>query len=209
MEKGRVAVVTIWTPLEIVINRLIGLDPDASRRLAPLVGKVIGVEFRNLPLRWFLRVSDRALHFIDEPEHGVDTRLRGTPLALVAMGLRRGGTRGLFSGDVEVEGDLEVGRAFKRFLDELDIDWEEQLATFVGDTLAHQMGNTLRNASSWGRNVVQTLSIDAAEYFQEESRDLPLPSDVREFLDQVDQVRIDVDRLAARIDRLHHVLARR
>lgn len=193
---------TNWSPVEIVINRLIGLDPDAARRLAPLAGKVIGIEFRNLPLRWFLRVGDRAIHFIDEPARGVDTRLRGTPIALAAMGLSRGGTRGLFSGEVEIEGDLEVGRAFKRFLDDLEIDWEEQLAAFVGDTLAHHVGSAIRNAGTWGRNVAHTLSIDAAEYFQEESRDLPLPLEVREFLDQVDQLRIDVDRLVARIDRL-------
>lgn len=199
MEKVGVAIVTNWSPVEIVINRLIGLD--AACRLAPLAGKVIGVEFRNLPVQWFLRVSDRAIHFIDEPAR-VDTRLRGTPIALVAMGLSRSGTRGLFSGDVEIEGDLDVGRAFKRFLDDLDIDWEEHLAAFIGDTLAHHVGSAIRNAGAWGRNVAHTLSIDAAEYFQEESRDLPLPLEVREFLDQVDQVRIDVDRLVARINRL-------
>lgn len=198
---------TMWSPLEIVINRIIALDPEGASRLVPLVGKVIGIEFRNLPLRWYLRVGDRAIHFIDEPAREVDVRLKGTPIALMALGLSRGGTRALFSGDVEFDGDVEVGRAFKRFLDELDIDWEEQLSRVVGDSLAFRMGSAVRHAASWGRDAVQTLSLDAAEYLQEESRNLPLPLEVRDFLDQVDQLRVDVDRLAARVKRLQDTVA--
>jgi ubiquinone biosynthesis protein UbiJ len=101
---------------------------------------------------------------------------------------------------------MDTGRAFKSLLDNLDIDWEEQLSRVVGDVAAHQVGNVVRSAMAWGKQALDTLGRDAAEYFQEESEDLVRPAEVSEFLDQVDVLRDDAERLAARVNRLEQRL---
>ncbi|MDX1487875.1 MAG: hypothetical protein R3268_06730, partial [Acidiferrobacterales bacterium] len=103
---------------------------------------------------------------------------------------------------LELEGDVDLGRRFQRFLEGLDIDWEEQTAGVLGDVLAHKLGNVVRGMRIWRRNTTQTLSADIAEYLQQESRLLtPVPR-VEAFLEAVDILRADVDRLEARLRKL-------
>jgi len=193
---------TLWAPLEIAINRYLRLDPDCLPQLRKLDGKIVAVEFKGLPLKVYLRIADDRVYVLGEFEGTPDTCLRGTPLAMVKLGMSETSAKTLFQGDVEIEGDLETGRQFKTFLDTIDIDWEEQLSRLVGDVAAHQVGNLLRGSLVWGKQVADTLSQDAAEYLQEETQELPRPDEVDAFLAEVDSLRSDVDRLAARVNRI-------
>ncbi|MDH4133684.1 MAG: sterol-binding protein, partial [Gammaproteobacteria bacterium] len=71
-----------------------------------------------------------------------------------------------------------------------------------GDPVGHEVGRVLRGAFAWQRRVGETLLRNSAEYFQEESRLLPVRSEVEGFLNAVDGLRADVDRLSARVQRL-------
>ena len=71
----------------------------------------------------------------------------------------------------------------------------------LGDVAAHQIGNLLRGSFVWGKQVAATLGQDTAEYLQEEKQELPRPDEVNAFLAEVDILRGDVDRLAARVAR--------
>ena len=60
----------------------------------------------------------------------------------------------------------------------------------------------MRAAGRWGRQSADNLSLDLKEYLQEEARLLPSRYEIEEFLDQADTLRDDVERLAARVERL-------
>ena len=75
------------------------------------------------------------------------------------------------------------------------------LSRYVGDAAAHQIGNAVRDLMSWGRDAAERLSKDLAEYLQYESRDLPPRHEVQDFLNNVDKLRDDAERLAARLQR--------
>ena len=62
--------------------------------------------------------------------------------------------------------------------------------------------NLARGALSWGSQAAQALGRATADYLQEESRDLPPAAAVERFLEEVDRLRADSDRLAARVARL-------
>jgi len=97
---------------------------------------------------------------------------------------------------------VETGQAFKAILDEMDIDWEEQLSRLTGDTIAHQLGNTARRAAGVLRHGRRTLERDLGEYLQEELRVLPTRIETENFSADVSRLGMDTDRLAARIRRL-------
>lgn len=192
----------VCASLEAAVNRVLRLDPDTLARLTALSGKVIAVELRGLNTALYLVPEKSGLNVFSRFDGEPDTALRGTPLALARMGLEKHAGDSLFAGDVEIIGDTELGQEFREILDGLDIDWEEQLSLVTGDAVAHQIGNAVRSASAWGKKTLETLSRDAAEYLQEESRDLPNRGEVESFLTDVDELRSDVDRLEARIKRL-------
>lgn len=188
--------------LEAALNRYIALDPEGAARLAQLQGRLIGIELKGFGTRFYLIPGTADLQLFGAYEGEPDCLLRGSPLALARMGLAERKEDGLFAGEVEVEGDTRLAQEFGAFIAGLEVDWEEQLARLVGDPLAHRVGEGLRSVGQWGRKSADTLTQDLKEYLQEEARLLPTDYEVRAFLDRVDSLRDDVERLAARVERL-------
>jgi ubiquinone biosynthesis protein UbiJ len=192
--------------LEAALNRYLSLDPDAAARMAGLAGHCIAIELRGIDLTLFMLPGNEGIRIMDsiDAEDGVDTTLHGTPLALARLGLGSNTGKTLFSGDVTITGDVETGQAFKAILDDMDIDWEEQLSHVTGDVIAHQLGNMARRARRAISQGRATLEQDMGEYLKEELRVLPARIEVENFTADVNRLRSDADRLAARIQRLQH-----
>ena len=188
--------------LEAVINRYLRLDPDIGARLATLSGSSIGIDLRGLDLTLYIFPDEHGIQLKEQIEGEPDTVLRGTPLGMARLGLGGKTEKTLFSGDVVIEGDVETGQAFKGILDELDIDWEEQLSRLTGDVIAHQLGNTARLGRRAVRHGLAALEKDLGEYLQEELRVLPSRIETENFSADVTRISMDVDRLKARLKRL-------
>ena len=77
----------------------------------------------------------------------------------------------------------------------MDIDWEELLSRWVGDIAAHQLGKFGRSLREWAGETKRTLEMDISEYLREESDLVARQEDVAEFVDAVDTLRGDLDRL--------------
>jgi ubiquinone biosynthesis protein UbiJ len=72
----------------------------------------------------------------------------------------------------------------------------------TGDIVAHKVGEFVRSTVAWGKQAMDTLGRDAAEYVQEESRDVVNQYELETYMTSVDTLRSDVDRMDARIQRL-------
>ncbi len=193
--------------LEAALTTYLRLDPDSLPRAAALAGKAIAVELvfttagaAGPRLTLYLLPAADGIRVTDYYPGTLDVRVRGTPLEL-ANQFRRGSGEGMETG-VEVQGDTQLAKAFQELLGGIDIDWEEQLSRLVGDAVAHQIGNAVRELRAWGRQALATLFQNTAEYFQQETRDLPPSGALAAFMDAVDTLRSDTDRLEARLRRL-------
>jgi len=193
---------SLLSGLEAALNRYLRLDPDAVARMAALQPRSIAIELLPLQLILYLVPAENGVQLRSRLETGPDTVLRGTPLGLAQLGLGSDSGKTLFSGSVTIEGDVETGQAFKAILDDMDIDWEEQLSRLTGDVIAHQLGNTARRAAGVLRTGRRTLERDTGEYLQEELRVLPTRIETENFSADVSRLGMDTDRLAARIRRL-------
>lgn len=193
--------------LEWTLNRFLALDANTARQMGALEGKVIALHLRGLDLTLYVLPGANGLQLLDNYEGDADAVVSGTPLALMRMGLSQDASAVLFAGDVRIDGDTEVGQRLKRLLDGMEIDWEEQLSHWLGDAGARQTARAVRALHTWGRRTADHLGEDVAEYLHEESRQLPPTSEVTVWLDAVDVLRADTDRLQARVQRLQQALA--
>jgi ubiquinone biosynthesis protein UbiJ len=194
---------SVTAGLETALNTALRLDPETFKRLDKFSDKVIALEFRGLDLTLYLLPGPNGINLMSQYPAEPDTILSGTPLAMAKMALGPDASKVLFAGEVTIRGDVETGQRFKRVLDELDIDWEEQLSHYSGDIVAHKLGELVRATTAWGQQALNILGQDAAEYLQQEGQDLPLPAAVRQYLHEVDTLRDDTARLEARVARLH------
>lgn len=197
-----------WLDLiETAVGSLVKLDPEAMDRVAAMAGKVIAIELSGLALTVYCVPHQQGIHLLSVHDGDVHVRIRGTPLALLAMGGAPDPREATFSGDVEIIGDLALGRYLQSLLKSLSIDWEELLSSYTGDIVAHQIGNACRSVSTWLAQTRETLELNAAEYIRAEIDLVPERGDVREFLDAVDVLHADTDRLEARLRRLGRQVA--
>lgn len=187
--------------LEKVLNQCLQMDPETLAQVTQLEGKVIALEIQGVGKTIFLVPTATGLRVQSVFEGESDVTIRGGVFSLARLGLSDNPSS-VFGDGVEMTGDAHLGRKIQHILDSLDLDWEEQLSHLTGDVLAHQLGNTARDLFGWGRKTADTFGRDVAEYFQEESRDLVVRAELNQFLDSVDTLRSDVDRLDQRVKRL-------
>ena len=185
----------IWMFQQLVDSAL-AMDPQAQMYLDPLDQKVVEIRVTGFGLSVFLLVVDRSIQILANHDGDVDASVQGSPTALLALSRS---TKGLFSGEVKLEGDLEVARAVRTLLASLDIDWEEQLSKVSGDTIAHQLGRFHRRFFTTLSGTVTDLRRDSSDYLTEETAILTNPQYMSSFLDAVDDLRDDTERLDARV----------
>lgn len=192
--------------LRDAIARFLQLDPNSPRYLAPLTGKVIGL--RMTPWNWMVYLCPNAstIEILPSFPGQPDVTFSGTPLAFARLGLSQSPQATLFSGDVVVDGDMTTARRFQILFERLDIDWEAALARWTGRRLAQRLVADLRASHAWRVESVAALQANIAEYWQEESRELPAAAETDCFYADVDQLRADYDRLAARVTRLQGII---
>jgi ubiquinone biosynthesis protein UbiJ len=192
----------LFASLEQLLNQAINLDPDATSRLAPMQGQVIQLDLLGSGLTIYMIPEPQGFQILSHFEGQPDCLLRGSLLDLANMRSPADSADQLFNGSVTIEGDTALAQQFGEFFNSLDIDWEEQLSRLTGDIAAHQIGSMARGFMAWGKQLNQTVNLNLKEYLEEELRLLPGRYEMEPFLQNVDRLRDDVERLEARIQRL-------
>jgi ubiquinone biosynthesis protein UbiJ len=108
-------------------------------------------------------------------------------------------TKLIKSGQLDFAGDLSILQGVSRLFDKLDIDFEEVLSGYVGDAPAYQLNTRLKqfkaHAQSQFEQFTQTLSDAALDEKPIAVRKIMLLN----FVDEVGELRTNVDRLEARL----------
>ena len=190
-------------PLERIINHLLSLDGETLDDAAGLSGKVVQVELLNT------RQPVISLIF---REHGLqvdtgyadtgDVLIRGTPLDLLVYMRSSAGDRQTVTGNMEIRGDLGLAQDFQRLLRSFEVDWEEQAARLVGDTLARKASNIVAMGADFLQHLKSKIEMDLSEYALYETEVLPERDEVERFNNSVDALRDDLERLKQRFHKL-------
>ena len=193
--------------LEQALNALLRLDPGATKQLAKLHGQVVAVVLRGLALElYFVADESGQLQVLGQHEGTADAVISGSPFNLIRATDSQEGSAQLFAGDMSITGNTELAHQFSGILGNLDIDWEEHLSRVTGDIVAHKTGHAIREMAAWWRNNSERAQQNGREYLQEEVNILPEKQEVEAFFSDVESLRDDVARLAARITNLQQKL---
>ncbi len=186
--------------IESELNRCIGESTAARELLARLAGTSFAVHVEGLGITAVLR-SDGERLSVGSDAQAATAALRAAPFDLLRLA-NADGVSGVKRTRAELSGDLEVAERYARMLKLARPDLEEEVAKWLGDLPAHALGEAARGARAWLARAGAALRMNAAEYLQEESRALPAPLEAQAFYGDVERLRDDVERAAARLARL-------
>ena len=192
----------IASSLEKALKKYLQHDETSLDKLAALDGKVISIENTLPPFTLFLFPSINGIRISTDHKGEPDAIIRGNPVSLTALMTSTKSSDVMFSQHASLHGDTVIGQEFSNILKQIDFDWEEELSHITGDPIAHQIGRTVREFAEWGNQVRQSSHANVSEYLHEEIRLLPTRDELNHFLNGVDQLRNDTDRLEQRIARL-------
>ena len=189
--------------LELALNRALALDADTRAELSALDGRRVALTLTSPPLALAVTVAGDALKVgpvddADRADLSVTSTLGGL-LKQLPM-LRRDDAPPV--GQLRIEGDAELARRLQRLAERFDPDWGAPFAAVFGDVIGTQIANGFAFALRRAKVAAGEFAGSAADYLTEESRDVVGREELNAFHDDVDGVRDDVERLAARIARL-------
>jgi len=194
----------LTSTLENVLNRGLPRSPRARQLCAELAGRRVGIAISAVPSVYVLVESTGTSLKLSAVTGGTpadappDALVAGGPLSLLALS-GSAPEAVLQRGDVRIGGDAELAQKFRELALLLRPDLEEELSLVLGDVPAHQLGRFARAAFGWTRKAATTTVRNVAEYLGHERQDLVPRAEAEQFLQGVDTLREDVDRLAARI----------
>ncbi len=183
---------------EKMLNAALRYDPATRIGLAQLEGKILALQITAPALNFFVMPMDDELRLMGNWEGDVDTRITGSLLALAQLSQTE--SHNLKDSGVTVMGDLSLLADLQRLMKNLDIDWEEMLSQFTGDIIGHQTAQMIRGKFGWAKDRATSAQRLTGEFLTEELKLLPGKPELEDFYSQVDDLRLAVDRAAARVE---------
>lgn len=196
--------VALWS-MEKVINQIIQSDRYVLNKLAPFAGRSLEIETRspNFSIVVFFGFDRLSLSGISAELLNItpDAKVSGETKTLVNL-LTKNTPQPLTNSKIAVAGDAQFMQDIFQAIQSLDIQWADHLAPFLGDTVTHETDNFVRSFSSWSQDAGKKLKRNANDYIKEEARLAPLSSDIEKFSEDLDQLRLKIDRVTAKAEYL-------
>ena len=188
--------------VEAGLNRVLRLDGTALPRLQSLSGKVIVVQCQSPALELYILPSGDGLQLAAQWHAPADCTLTAPAASLARLALSREKTAVLHRPEVSLDGDSAVLLQLAGVLQDLELDWEYEISRWLGPVATTLLAGHLRSRVNLASHGAASLKQNLADYLAEESRTLVGQREADARFAELDQLKLALDRLEARIERL-------
>lgn len=184
---------------ESAVNRVLSLDSTAQARLAPLAGKVIAVACTMPAITVYVIPLETGIQLAKEWHAPADCTLSAPANLLLKLATSADKSAVLHHPDVDLDGNSAVLMELADILQGLELDWEYEVSRWLGPLPTALISGHLRSRRDWMVQSAQSLHLNTVDYLAEESRTLVgrIEADMR--FNEIDQLKLDLDRIDARI----------
>ncbi len=189
----------LFKPIEVALNAALHSDPETQEKWRDFNGRIIAITVQNFASTCYIQIDHGCCQLSNTATRDADLHITANSYHLLKL-IRE--PDHLFSSDIDIHGDVQFARQLQDCLNTFDFDWEAQIAAVTGDTLAYPIAQVFRQSHAWFNQSRQSLQRAIAEYLKEEATLLPDKSMIEPFLNDIDVLYADLERLEARIKRL-------
>ena len=184
---------------EELINGALDLDPASRLQLNKLAGRslLLNVQFPDIDILVYLDQDRVRLTPADDPHLQTTAGVKATSFDFIKQALRRDVP--IAQSGLHLDGDIFFLQELQQIGLQLEIDWEQGLSPLIGDIAAQQIGQGVRSLFNFAKKAAATFLQNSGEYLREEAQILPARWQVEDFIEEVQELRTDIERLEARI----------
>jgi ubiquinone biosynthesis accessory factor UbiJ len=193
------------------VNFLFSLADNHQQAIAPLNGKSIAIEVRDIQLDILVEFSDCQLYFV-EPKSKSDTFKADVTISGETSVFLQTAIQQMQSSEKEehmldgltFSGKIQVGQQLQSLMQQLSFDWEARLAEYTNDYFAVHAIKVLSALSEKLQHVIQTKKQNTQEVLVEEWRLTPSHYEIEAFIEKAQELSWSVDRVEALLKRIEH-----
>ena len=104
--------------------------------------------------------------------------------------------------NISVLGDAGLAQELYKTVLSLDVDWPSLLTPLIGHVVTNELHKNGESVIAWATQIKDTSHINFQDYVKEELKIFPHPEDLESFRDDIDLLRLRIDRVMARTDLL-------
>ncbi|WP_213135325.1 ubiquinone biosynthesis protein UbiJ [Citrobacter sp. FP75] len=188
--------------VENLLNTFLYRSPALKLARMRLQSKVLRVDLRGFSTPLVLVFSERQVDVLGAWEGEADCTVITHASVLPKLRDRQQLTTLIRSGELEVQGDIQVVQNFVALADLAEFDPAELLAPYTGDIVAEGVSKALRGGARFLYHTVQRQQRYVAEAITEEWRMAPGQLEVAWFAEEIAAVERAVESLAKRLEKL-------
>ena len=195
-----IATSILW-PAEKFVNLLIESDSHVKKHLASFCGKSMEIETFLPKLHLTIKFHDGGIRLND-----FETKLVGPPADVIISGdfdrllrllIERKRHR-FFNQHIKVTGDAELAQKLYDTLVKIDIDWAGILTPWLGHVLTNELHKKGGEVIDWSSQLNDSLNRNLQDYIKEEKRLAPSSDHLESLKDDIDLLKLRVDRVMAK-----------
>ncbi len=171
---------------ERLLNEALSYTAHGKDLFSGITGKVNGKSLRITshlpPFDIVLSSRDSQVHIVPatESDGATNAQVSGSLLALALLAADKN-PLDTYLGPVKISGDRMSFALLRQYLQDLEVDWEAWLATWVGDVPAHLAGKSVRHVGAWQEQTATRTADEMENYFRHELPAAPWREIVNEF----------------------------
>lgn len=201
---------SVLTALESLINPLlkqaIAQESAAAAAFEKLQGSCIEFQVTGLNLQLRMQVAGDGLYLYRQSEEPADAWILASPQAYLKMATSKDANSILFGSEVSVGGNTYLLEMLQELIAGLGLDTQELITRVAGPLPLSSIQAGLSQLLQLGQRFTGSASEDIKSYLDDETGILPGKNSWHVAEDELHELRLDIDRLEARVDLLEKQL---
>lgn len=187
----------ITAAIETSLNSVLFRDKSLKAARLRLAGKVLSIELREVSFPLLLVFSERQVDVLSQWDGDADCTVTTNVAVLAKLRDRQQLSPLMRSGELIVEGDIQVVQQLITLLDLAEWEPSEWLAPYIGDIAAETIGQAIQKSNRFLSKQFQQHYV--AEAITEEWKIAPAPLEVVWFNEEIDATARATEALTARL----------
>lgn len=201
--------------LELIIHQALKLNTNKTTKRHLLTNKQLVVSLKELSFALSFTVIElqgqqtiRVGTLNDETDKSnADCHIRTSVKTLQQLKQKQPLTTLIKQDQLAIDGDIKVAQHFVDYVENIDIDWQSELAKHLGDIPTYKLSQLFEGMANKVNFAAKQIPADASEWLLHEQRLIVTLSELTTFHQQVNQTAIATKQLTDKIELLSAKIA--